>query len=256
LSNDSTRAGRRLTVGTWLLLVLAVAGAGDASAQWSRLTVAETGSYARLYLPPTLDASEPAPVVIFLHGSGARPENYEPFVMAAVEAAGCVMILPKSLLLEGWGSDEDEITIAASLRMAGELVELDPDRISIAGHSSGGTYAYLLAYTTESSYAAVFSMAAPFYPVAEIADRYYSAPIRMYYGTQDPNYVDDYPDLVAQWQRLGVAWEEDIQPGYLHNTWPDTSMEQGLLFLVSHSYSLPPRPTRRLSGWRRAESAR
>jgi poly(3-hydroxybutyrate) depolymerase len=241
-----------------LMLVLGTAGAGDAGAQsvWSRLTIDETGSYARLYIPSTLDRNEPAPVVIFLHGSGARPESYEPFVMAAVEAAGCVMILPKSLLREGWGSDEDETTIAASLTVAAGQVVIDPDRVAIAGHSSGGAYAYLLAYTTVSRYAAVFTMSAPFYPVEEIADRYHAAPIRMYYGTADPNYAGAYPDLVSQWQRLGVAWEEDVQPGYSHNTWPDTSMEQGLLFLVGHRYTLPPRPTRSLRGWRRVESAR
>jgi predicted esterase len=258
LARANFRTRGRLAAGTWLLLALIVAPADDAGAQsgWLRLTIAETGSYARLYIPSTLDSSEPAPVVIFLHGSGARPESYEPFVMAAVETAGCVMILPKSLLLEGWGSDEDETTIAASLRMTADQVEIDPDRLTIAGHSSGGAYAYLLAYTTVSRYAAVFTMAAPFYPVENIADRYFTAPIRMYYGTEDPNYANAYPELVSQWQRLGVTWQEDVQPGYTHNTWPGTSMEQGLLFLVSRRYALPPRPTRSLSGWRRARSAR
>jgi poly(3-hydroxybutyrate) depolymerase len=217
---------------------------------WSTLTIEATESYSRLYVP--VAASRPAPVVIFLHGSGAWPELYERYLEAAAEAAGCVMILPRSILAAGWGSEGDEKTIAESLAQVRLALELDSKRIAIAGHSSGGAYAYLLAYTTRARYAAVFTLAAPFYPVDAIADPYYTAPIRMYYGSHDPNYTGGaHADLVAQWQRLGVPYEVDFRPGYYHNTWPDESMEQGLSFLVSHSYQLPPTPYRSLAGWRR-----
>jgi len=47
---------------------------------------------------------------------------------------------------------------------------------------------------------------------------------------------------VAQWQRLGVSWEEEIQSGFGHNTWPDSAMENGFNFLVDHVVAHRIRP--------------
>ena len=61
-----------------LVVSLALAGAAWASAQpgWRRFDVPATGAYALRYLPTTLPAG-PAPVVVFLHGSGSSPEAWE-----------------------------------------------------------------------------------------------------------------------------------------------------------------------------------
>jgi hypothetical protein len=132
---------------------------------------------------------------------------------------------------------------AAQQEVMGEL-PIDPQRVSIAGHSAGGAYAYLLAYGTARHYSAVFTLSAPFYSVAAVTDPQYTAPIRMYYGTTDPNYTGGAEaQLVQQWHTLGVPEEEDIQAGYGHNFWPPDSMAHGFLFAVSKSYKASPPPS-------------
>jgi predicted esterase len=223
------------------LLVAVVAAAGPLRGDWSEIEIPATGSYALLYVPEGAPTGEALPAVVFLHGSGASPEAYRSFVDFAADAAGCALVLPRSASSYGWGTGQDQLTVSESLRLAGESVSLDPERTAIAGHSSGGAYAYLLAYTTVSGYSAVFTLSAPFVHVQSIADPHYTAPIRMYYGTDDPNYSGgSYDALMAQWFRLGVEVETDIRAGYGHNVWPHESMEQGFSFLVDHVYPVLP----------------
>lgn len=218
------------------LAVLALASPATAAPAtgWVRSDLAATGSYFWLYVPTTLDTSHPAPLVLFLHGSGGSPDNYKNFVANAAEKAGCAVALPKSSTDLGWGIGNDEQIVAETLRLVRGELSVDDRRISIAGHSAGGAYAYLLAYAG-SVYSAVFTLSAPFYAVAALADASYKPPIHMYYGTTDPNYTGARPTLEAQWTRLGVAWDEDVQAGFGHNTWPVSSLANGFFFLVGKS---------------------
>ena len=202
-----------------------------------RFSVPATGSYFYRYVPPDLPLDRPVPVVLFFHGSGGRPENYTGFVLTPARIAGCILVMPKSKSALGWGDPADELTATESLRMVREAFSVDDRRIAVAGHSAGGAYAYLLAYQTQLHFSAVFTMAASYYPVAAVADPDYKAPIRMFYGTADPNYYSGaYENLKQQWQRLGVPWEEEIRPGAQHREIPETSTTQGFQFLVSKSY--------------------
>ena len=142
-------------------------------------------------------------------------------------------MLPKSVSDLGWGLPGDEGRLAAALAAAAGAVPLDPARTALAGHSAGGAYAYLLAYGGALPAAAVFTLSAPFYPVTHPAAAPLP-PIRMYYGTGDPNYTGgSYQRLVSQWQALGVAWQSDLRDGYGHNTWPQASMDDGFAFLAA-----------------------
>ncbi len=117
---------------------------------------------------------------------------------------------------------------------------MDPQRISIGGHSSGGSFAYVLAYGTVSRFAGVFSLSAPFRPVIDVADLDYAAPIHLYYGTEDPNFFGaSYAAIVDQLDRLGVEFEADIQSGFGHSEWPDSSFIGGFEFLLSKRYTTP-----------------
>ncbi|MFY9825526.1 MAG: hypothetical protein WAM82_29400 [Thermoanaerobaculia bacterium] len=216
------------------LAVLPVAG-------WLKVDVPATGSYYWRYVPQSLDASKPAPLVIFFHGAGSLPDAYMSFVRDAAESAGCVLALPKASGV-GWGTSADEQTVTETLRLVRAELAVDDRRIALAGHSAGGAWAYLEAYAG-SVYSSVFTLSAPYYPVTSLADPAYKPPIHMYYGTTDPNYTAARPQLEAQWNLLGVSWDEDVQPGFSHNTWPTGSMAAGFQFLVSH-----PRPAASASG--------
>lgn len=229
-----------------LLCLCALPAPGAAvSSGWLRADIPATGSYYWRYVPSSLDASRPAPVILFLHGSQGTPELYKPYVVDAAEQAGCVVALPKSSADSGWGLGNDEQTVAETLRLVRAELPVASLRVAIAGHSAGGAYAYLLAYAG-STYSAVFTLSAPFYAVSALADAAYKPPIHMEYGTLDQNYTNALPSLEAQWTRLGVPFEEDIQQGFSHNVWPNSAMAAGFVFAAGKSRpdpSIPCTPT-------------
>lgn len=219
-----------------LLTALPVAAAPTTGVTgWTRVDL-PSGSYLWRYLPPGLDLSHKVPAVLFLHGSGGIPDKYRAFVSGAADRAGLVAILPKSSTDLGWGNAADERIVAESLAAVRAELPIDPHRVSIGGHSAGGAWAYLLAYTTKAGYSAVFSMAARFYQVDALADPSYRTPIRLYYGTLDPNYLAAYEPLKQQWTRLGVPWEDEVLEGYGHNNLPTLAMANGFLFLASKTH--------------------
>ncbi|HVT59163.1 MAG TPA: alpha/beta fold hydrolase [Thermoanaerobaculia bacterium] len=217
---------------------VAVPASATVPAGWQRFDLPATGSYLWRYVPSNLDQTRKAPLVVFLHGAGGTPDAYMSYVFPAADRAGCVVVLPKSSSNVGWGTATDRQIVSDSLTLVSGQLSVDADRIAIAGHSAGGAYAYLLAYGTVGRFSAVFSMSAPFYSVQAVADPAYKAPIRMYYGTTDPNYTGGAHDrLVQQWDALGITWQEDVEAGFGHNFWPPDSMANGFLFLVSKTYS-------------------
>lgn len=218
-----------------LLLLLAVPAAAQTvpTAVWRRIDIPETGSQVWLYVPASLDRSQPAPLVLFFHGAGSSPVPYRGLVSGAAERSGAVVAMPRSSGL-GWGTATDGRTVEETLRRVRAELTIDERRIALAGHSAGGAYACRLAFAG-AEHSAVFTLAAPYVPVSAPADPSYTPPVRMYYGTADPNYASSYPRLRAQWERLGVPWEEDIRPGYGHGDWPEDSMDAGFLFLVGKS---------------------
>ncbi len=217
-----------------LAFLLCALPAAAVSSGWLRADIPATGSYYWRYVPASLDASRPAPLILFLHGSQGTPDLYKPYVVDAAEKAGCVVAMPKSSADSGWGLGNDEQTVAETLRLVRAELPVDPLRVALAGHSAGGAYAYLLAYAG-STYSAVFTLSAPFYAVAALADAAYKPPIHMWYGTLDPNYTGARPSLEAQWTRLGVPFEEEIQNGFSHNVWPNSAMADGFVFAAGKS---------------------
>ncbi len=218
-------------------LAVAAAALADPAPGWQSFPIFATGSYYDRYLPAGLDLSQPVPLVVFLHGAGSIPLTYRPLVQPGADAAGAVVVMPKSGGI-GWGYPSDEETIRESVRLVRqELPMIDPQRIAVAGHSAGGAYAYLIGYGTVGRFSAVFSMSAPYVGLDALADPAYTPPLRLYYGTADPNYTGgDYAAIAAQLTGLGVAVQSDIEAGYGHSTWPQSSMEDGFRFLVAARY--------------------
>jgi|GEM_PF-975624 len=220
-----------------LLLALAVLAAPNAGAEagpgWDRLQL-PGGSYALRFVPR--DVELPAPTVLFLHGAGGTPGPYQGFLGPAAEAAGLVVVAARSATDLGWGFEDDNRILVEALEAAEAEGSADLDRLTIAGHSSGAAYAYLLTYGGGFPARAVFTLASPFYPLVGPPAILPPPPIRMYYGRNDPNFTGgSYQRLADQWDRLGVPWEADLATGYGHSSWPPSSFDAGIAFLASHS---------------------
>jgi predicted esterase len=219
-------------------MLLPARGAAAWPAGWQRLTLpAPASSYAMAYVPASL-AAGPAPVVVFLHGSGSSPEGWQATLEPVAEQLGVVVVAPRAAVLAGWGVGPDDAIVAEALRQTREGVAVDPARLGIAGHSSGGAYAIELAYSTRSPFVAVFALSAPYRTVIELADPVGPPPLRFYYGTDDPNYTGGAYALLRQMLlRLDVEVGAELQSGYGHNNWPPTTLVDGFRFLVEQ-----PRP--------------
>lgn len=234
--------GPKLPLIAVVALHTAAAAASAALPGWLQTDLPQPATYYDRYLPASADPAAPAPLIVFLHGAGGRPENYRSFVEAAAEATGAVLVLPRSQGV-GWGSPLDDQLIAEAVRLTQAEIAVDPERVSISGHSAGGAYSFLLGYGQRAHWSGIFALASPFYPVAALADPDYTPPIRMFYGTGDPNYLTAYPRLTAQWDRLGVAWTADVGAGYGHNSLPGPAVLAGFEFLTAQRYPAAPPAT-------------
>lgn len=232
----------KLLAATLAALALLAGPAAPAVAQagWQQFPVPATGSYALRYLPPGLDPGEPAPAVVFLHGAGATPEDWRPFLTPVADELGCVLVLPAALSGLGFGVGADDRTVVESLRRVAQEVTLDPARVAVSGHSAGGAYAFVLAHGGLFRFSGLFTLAAPYRTVLAVADPDYTAPWRMYYGTEDPNYqFGGFTALAQQATRLGIPWQADLQPGHGHSTWPEGTLRAGFAFLLEQRYGTP-----------------
>jgi pimeloyl-ACP methyl ester carboxylesterase len=247
---------RSLVRALLLLLPLLALPEGNATAQdpprrgWWRIEVPETESYSFRYIPFSADlAAGPLPAIVFLHGSGSAPEPWQRFLQPLAEELEVALVVPRAVSELGFGVGADDVTVEAALEELRQTVAVDPARVGIAGHSAGGAYAAVLAYQRASRFSGVFVLSSPYRTVLDLADPDYTAPLRMYYGTQDPNYFGaSYTALKLQWDRLGVPWEEEIRPGFGHNTWPESTLQDGFAFLIARQYGTAggcvPAPTR------------
>ncbi len=225
---------------SWVML-LGVMVAQPTWGDWITLNTPDTGSYARRYRPPGHDASTPTPLVVFFHGSGATPENWESTLEPLANDLGLLLLLPKSESSSGFGPGFDQETLSQALSLLEEEVAVDPRRRSLAGHSSGGAFALVLALGTRGQWSGVFSMGAPYRIILRVEDERYLPPVRFYYGTEDPNWTGGgYSAYLQQMNRLGVEVENDIQGGFGHNTWPEDTILNGLTFLTDQEWILGP----------------
>lgn len=223
------------------LVVLLLGGLApdEAHANWQQVDFAdEGGNYAWIFLPTSPTTGfDPLPVVIFFHGSGSHPEGWLDFLGAAASAEPVAIIAPKSEEFLTFHPGADDVTVELALEFLEGTVPIDRNRISLAGHSAGGGHAMVMAYSRRLGVNAVFTLGSPYRTILDVADADVTPPIRMYYGTNDPNYEASRVALQDQWDRLGVPWELDVGVGFGHSDWPDGTLEAGFEFLRDHPYA-------------------
>lgn len=216
--------------------------AAAAEPGWRLVDLPASGSRAWRYLPESAPAGARLPVVVFLHGSGANPEVWRPYLREPAEATGAVVIAPAPADDVGWGIADDAATIAEAVDRVDEELHLDRRRIGLAGHSAGGAYAYFLAYSTRGGFSGVFSFSAPFRYVLGAMDPAYTPPLLLWYGAQDPNYTSGhFQAIAAMVEHRGIPWQAEIVQGLGHNDVRQQDLTAGFAFLAAQRYPLPNR---------------
>lgn len=215
-----------------LLSPFAARAAGD------RIEIPETGSYALAYVPPALEDPAPVPeaglpVIVFFHGAGSSPEAWRPLLAPHADAQEFVLLLPAATRRRAFGIGEDLKTLQIALDRLETDVAVDSSRIALAGHSAGGAYALVAAYSGLVPVSGVFSLGAPYRTILATADPDHTAPARLYYGTEDANFQSgQFTALAEQLGTLGVALETEIRQGFGHSSWPETTLPDGFRFLL------------------------
>lgn len=218
------------------------------AAGWARVELPGSGSHAWRYVPASvapLARGERLPVVVFLHGSGASPEVWRPFLDGPAEEAGVVVIAPAPADPFGWGIAEDSATVDEAVERLAAEVPVDRRRVGLAGHSAGGAYALVLAYGTRDRFSAVFSFSAPFRNLLGLADPAYTPPARLWYGEEDPNHLSGhFAAIAAMLEHRGVDWTAETVPGLGHSSIRRQDLAAGFAFLAGERR--PPFPNRLL----------
>ncbi len=114
-------------------------------------------SYYLLNVPATFAKQKPG-LILCLHGSGGRPENYSG-MYASAGSKGHIVMLPASNEAQGYNGDD----VKQIVEMVEEVVKtfnVDRDRIMASGHSAGGFTSLYLAAARPDLFTAVGSVSA------------------------------------------------------------------------------------------------
>jgi len=154
----------------------------------------EESTELHLYVPASLDASKPAPLLLAFHGTGGTGAEVEPMWRATAEKLGMLVLAPSEAgSNEGYGfSERERLSALASLRWMRRWFDVDENRIAATGVSRGGHLAWDLALRHPDLFAAIAPMIGG--PRFQLADgqnnlRYLenvlTLPIRDLQGLQD-----------------------------------------------------------------------
>lgn len=115
-----------------------------------------------MYVPKSYRDDTPMPVMVMLHGySGWGDELASTFALA--EEFGVVIVAPDSREVT-WGRsapgfDQDVRFIGAAFRKAAQTLNLDPERVALAGRSDGAGYALSMGLAYGDTFNHVVSIA-------------------------------------------------------------------------------------------------
>ncbi len=139
---------------TLLLLTVSPASAKDDITKELITSNGKTRAY-YLYVPATIKAPSPAPLIVMLHGSGRTGvtlvEKWKDFA----KKEGIIIAGPDSLNTRGWGSPQDGPDYLRDL--VEELktkYPINPRRVYLFGHSAGASFALQMALMESQYFAA------------------------------------------------------------------------------------------------------
>ena len=231
--------------------------------QEGTLTVSGQARTYLLFRPPSLDADQPAPVVLALHGFTSNAVGMETMTLLDAQAvkSGFVVVYPEGLA-RSWNAgrccgdaqskDIDDVAFISQLiDSLAKDARIDPKRVFVTGMSNGGMMAHRLACEISDRIAAVASVSGGLMVDACHPTR--SISILEMHGTADPlvRLDQQLTDGMRQWASLdGCAPTPKVsQDGDIATTmW--TPCREGVTVMLQavvgagHSWFAPNAPAR------------
>jgi len=144
-----------------------------------------------LYVPATVKASSPAPLIVMLHGSGRVGMSLVEKWKDLAKKEGFIIVGPDSSNTSGWGSPQD------GPEFLRDLVEelktkypINPRRVYLFGHSAGASFALEMSLMESQYFAATAIHAGALPPddadLIEMAKR--KIPISIQVGDSDQSF--------------------------------------------------------------------
>lgn len=124
--------------------------------------------HAYIFVPPEIDRTKPAPVLVFFHGSGGNFKAYLWLLSRLADQLGIVVIAP-SFGMGNWRPEETRACYEAAIAEASRIITIASDNIHVMGLSNGGMAVSQLAKATELQFRSLIFLSPVFY-----RDRFHS----------------------------------------------------------------------------------
>ncbi len=182
-------AARRAVAGAAAFLAAAVRlRAADATIERMTVVSRDVERTAYVFVPSTLAADRPAPLIVTLHGSGRNGRTLVEEWKTLAEKEGIALVGPDSTDAAHWASPQDgplllkDVVDAVAARHA-----IDGRRVYLFGHSAGAVFALQMACLESEYFAAAAAHAGAvdpkYFAVFDSAAR--KIPIAIWIGTKD-----------------------------------------------------------------------
>lgn len=179
------------------LLLLGSAGVAKAAVSHFEITADNVERTYRLYIPDSLDTTQPAPLVFNFHGTGGTPERQAGLSDLESVAAkdGFIVISPQAVFRyqddspQTWNVEKkpgvDDVNfVQAMIREVSEQYAIDAKRIYATGFSGGARMSSRLACDLSDTIAAIAPVAGVRFP--DDCEPTRAVPVMTFHGTQDP----------------------------------------------------------------------
>jgi poly(3-hydroxybutyrate) depolymerase len=143
-----------LVIAALLFIFITPAAASDEITKELITSKGKTRAY-YLYVPPTVKASAPAPLIVMLHGSGRIGMSLVEKWKDLAKKEGFIIVGPDSSNTRGWGSPQDGPDFLRDL--VEELkpkYPINPRRVYLFGHSAGASFALEMSLMESQYFAA------------------------------------------------------------------------------------------------------
>lgn len=117
------------------------------------------------YVPPNIDRTKPAPLLVFFHGSGGNFKGYLWVLSRVADDVGLIVAAPSDGI-GTWPAAECDAQLDFAIEAAGKVGIIDPQRIHIMGLSNGGLAVSRLARSQGQRFASLIFVSPVFDPAA------------------------------------------------------------------------------------------